>query len=204
MCLDHKSPSMLHHPYRLCKASRPLPSRRHRHVLSMAHGMASLTACCPPWVCQGQVFHAGTSGWCPPPSPAPRSCPDAPRLCLTGFQEPLLALQPGQRRRMSQSYRLSNESTEATTDRVGQPDWPLFYTPGRKARAEYAACMRQPGAEAAVALTLPVDADPQDLLATVIRETRYHPQTCMGILHDLPRALATSDAQATQAATHRS
>jgi hypothetical protein len=59
---------------------------------------------------------------------------------------------------------------EATTDADGLPDWLLHYTPGAKARAEYAAFMRQPGAEAAAALTLPADADPQDLVATVTRE----------------------------------
>src|SRR5262249_55108321 len=82
----------------------------HRYVLSMAHGMASLTACCPPGGCQGQGCHAGTSGWCPPPSPAPPSCPDAPRWCLTGFQEPLLPLPQGQQRSMSPHYRLSTAS----------------------------------------------------------------------------------------------
>ena len=33
----------------------------------------------------------------------------------------------------------------ATTDADGQPDWLLHYTPGPKARAEYAAFRRQPG-----------------------------------------------------------
>ena len=55
---------------------------------------------------------------------------------------------------------------EATTDTDGLPDWLMHYTPGSKARAEYAAFMRQPGAEAA-ACALPVDADQEDLLATV-------------------------------------
>src|SRR5262249_49448025 len=41
--------------------------------------------------------------------------------------------------------------------------------PVLKAKAEYAAFMRQPGAEAA-ARALPVDADQEDLLATVTRE----------------------------------
>jgi hypothetical protein len=58
---------------------------------------------------------------------------------------------------------------EATTDDDGLPDWLMHYTPGPKARTEYAAFMRQSGAEAAVALTLPTDADPQDLIATVTR-----------------------------------
>src|SRR6266851_6975168 len=59
---------------------------------------------------------------------------------------------------------------EAITDDAGRPDWLLHYTPGPKARAEYAAFMYQPGAEAAAARTLPADADPQDLLASVTRE----------------------------------
>ena len=59
---------------------------------------------------------------------------------------------------------------EGTTDADGQPDWLMHYTPGAKARAEYVAFMRQPGADAAAALTLAADADPQDLLATVTRE----------------------------------
>ena len=59
---------------------------------------------------------------------------------------------------------------EATTDVDGQPDWLLHYTPGPKARAEYAAFTHQPGAEAAAARTLPADADPQDLLASVTRD----------------------------------
>jgi hypothetical protein len=58
---------------------------------------------------------------------------------------------------------------EGTTDADGQPDWFLHYIPGAKARAEYAAFMHQPGAEAA-ALTLSADADPQDLVATITRE----------------------------------
>src|SRR5712664_2535439 len=56
---------------------------------------------------------------------------------------------------------------EATTDADGLPDWLLHYTPGPKARAEYAAFMRQPGAEAAAALTRPADADQADLVATI-------------------------------------
>src|SRR5215470_2056563 len=61
---------------------------------------------------------------------------------------------------------LTTVAYEATTDADGQPDWLLHYTPGPKATAEYAVFMRQPGAEAA-ACTLPVDADREDLLATV-------------------------------------
>ena len=58
---------------------------------------------------------------------------------------------------------------EATTDADGQPDWFLHYTPGPKARTEYAAFMHQPGAEAA-ARTLPADADHENLVATVTCE----------------------------------
>src|SRR5712691_11903924 len=65
---------------------------------------------------------------------------------------------------------------EATTDEDGLPDWLLHYTPGPKARAEYAAFMRQPGAEAAAALTLPADADQTDLLASVTREPPAAPR----------------------------
>jgi hypothetical protein len=68
-----------------------------------------------------------------------------------------------------QSGYLTRVQYEATTDDDGQPDWLMHYTPGAKARAEYAAFMRQPGAEAA-ALTLPPDADQADLVATVTRE----------------------------------
>src|SRR5262249_12969898 len=69
-----------------------------------------------------------------------------------------------------QSSYLTQVQYEATTDDTGQPDWLLHYTPGPKARVEYAAFMRQPGADTAAALTLSANADPQDLLATVTRE----------------------------------
>ena len=69
-----------------------------------------------------------------------------------------------------QSGYLTKVAYEATTDADGQPDWLLHYTPGPKARAEYAAFMRQPGAEAAAALTPPTDDDQDDLVATVTRE----------------------------------
>jgi hypothetical protein len=70
-----------------------------------------------------------------------------------------------------QSGYITKVHYEGTTDADGQPDWLLHYTPGPKAHAEYTAFMRQPGAEAAAALTLPADADPQDLVATVTRES---------------------------------
>jgi hypothetical protein len=57
----------------------------------------------------------------------------------------------------------------ATTDADGQPDWLLHYTPGPKAKAEYAAFMRQPGAE--TVLPQPEDAEPADLLALMMPET---------------------------------
>ena len=69
-----------------------------------------------------------------------------------------------------QSGYLTKVAYEATTADDGQPDWLLHYTPGPKARVEYAAFMRQPGAEAAAALTLPTDGDQEDLVATVTRE----------------------------------
>src|SRR5262249_44071091 len=85
---------------------------------------------------------------------------------------------------------------ERTTDADGQPDWLLHYTPGAKAHAEYAAFMRQPGAVAAAALTLPADADHEDLLATVTREPTAVPR--------LPPAVAStprSTGRAPKAAT---
>jgi hypothetical protein len=51
---------------------------------------------------------------------------------------------------------------EATTDVAGQPDWLVQYTPGAKARAEYAAFMRQPGADTATRVW-PGDTDQHDL-----------------------------------------
>jgi hypothetical protein len=61
----------------------------------------------------------------------------------------------------------------ATTDADGQPDWFLHYTPGPKARAEYAAFRRQPGME--TALPRPEDAEPADLLALMMPETPASP-----------------------------
>ncbi len=66
-----------------------------------------------------------------------------------------------------QSGYLTRVQYEATTADDGQPDWLMHYTPGPKAKAEYAAFMRQPGADTAAALTLSADADPQDLIATI-------------------------------------
>jgi hypothetical protein len=61
----------------------------------------------------------------------------------------------------------------ATTDADGQPDWLLHYTPGPKARAEYATFMRQPGME--MARPQPEDAEPADLLALMLPETPASP-----------------------------
>jgi hypothetical protein len=61
----------------------------------------------------------------------------------------------------------------ATTDTDGQPDWLLHYTPGTKARAEYAAFRRQPGME--TALPRPEDAEPAELLALMMPETPASP-----------------------------
>jgi hypothetical protein len=59
---------------------------------------------------------------------------------------------------------------EALTDAAGAPDWVMHYTPGPKARAEYAAFMRQPGAALAEALLTPAEANEDDLASAVIRE----------------------------------
>src|SRR5712691_2434293 len=70
---------------------------------------------------------------------------------------------------------LTKVNYEATTDADGLPDWLMHYTPGLKARAEYATFMRQPGADAAAVRTLPADVDQDDLLATVTREPSSAP-----------------------------
>ena len=79
-----------------------------------------------------------------------------------------------------QSGYLTKVVYEATTDDIGQPDWLLHYTPGPKARAEYAVFMHQPRADAAAARTLPTDAAPQDLLASVTREPPAAPMAVAG------------------------
>jgi hypothetical protein len=57
---------------------------------------------------------------------------------------------------------LTTVTYDTTTAADGRPDWLLHYTPGPKARTEYAAFMRQPGAEAAARVTL-AEADQMDL-----------------------------------------
>jgi hypothetical protein len=69
-----------------------------------------------------------------------------------------------------QSGSLTQVQSDATTDAEGLPDGLLHATPGPTARAAYAACMRQPGADAAAALVPPADADQEDRVATVTRE----------------------------------
>src|SRR5262249_32544385 len=59
---------------------------------------------------------------------------------------------------------------EATMDEDGRPDWLMHYTPGLKARTEYTAFMRQPGAEAAAVLTSPMDGEQEDLGTPVPRD----------------------------------
>ena len=66
-----------------------------------------------------------------------------------------------------QSGYLTKVAYEATTDADGLPDWLLHYTPGPKARAEFAAFMRQPGADAVAARILVADAAQDDLVTTV-------------------------------------
>jgi hypothetical protein len=75
----------------------------------------------------------------------------------------------------------------ATTDTDGQPDWLLHYTPGPKARAEYAAFMRQPGME--TALPRPEDAEPADLLALMLPETAANPAPTGAPPHSQAEAL---------------
>jgi hypothetical protein len=75
----------------------------------------------------------------------------------------------------------------ATTDADGQPDWLLHYTPGPKARAEYAAFRRQPGGE--TARPRPEDAEPADLLALMMPETPVSPASTAEPLHPQAEAL---------------
>ncbi|HLB75648.1 MAG TPA: hypothetical protein VJO72_01295, partial [Candidatus Dormibacteraeota bacterium] len=81
---------------------------------------------------------------------------------------------------------LAQVRSTATTDADGQPDWLLHYTPGPKARAEYAAFRRQPGVE--TALPRPEDAEPADLLALMMPETPVSPASAAEPPH--PQAVA--------------
>jgi hypothetical protein len=105
-----------------------------------------------------------------------------------------------------QSGYLSRVQYAATTDADGQPDWLLHYTPGPKARAEYAAFQRRAGTDAA-AVVAPADADQDDLVAPQARaipavtpppgpETRRPPVAAPGhqvVAHPNPRAAALHD-----------
>jgi hypothetical protein len=73
-----------------------------------------------------------------------------------------------------QSGYLRRVRYEATLDEDGQPGWLLHYTPGPKARAEYAAFTRQPHANAAD-LGLLTDTTQEDVTATVTRERAAAP-----------------------------
>jgi hypothetical protein len=75
----------------------------------------------------------------------------------------------------------------ATTDADGQPDWLLHYTPGPKARAEYAAFRCQPGGE--TARPRPEDAEPADLLALMLPEAPASPVPTAALLHPQADAL---------------
>jgi hypothetical protein len=60
---------------------------------------------------------------------------------------------------------------EATTDAEGQPDWLLHYTPGPKARTDFAAFTRPLSPTAAAATLVTTAEDGQEaLVATVVRE----------------------------------
>jgi hypothetical protein len=85
-----------------------------------------------------------------------------------------------------QSGYLAQVRVTATTDAEGQPDWLLHYTPGPKARAEYAAFRRQPGM--ATARPRPEDAEPADLLALMVPETPASSAPTAAPLH--PQAVA--------------
>src|SRR5262249_24987075 len=80
-----------------------------------------------------------------------------------------------------QSGYLAQVRVTATTDAEGQPDWLLHYTPGPKARAEYAAFRRQPRME--TARPRPEEAEPADLLALMMPETLASPAPTAAPLH---------------------
>jgi hypothetical protein len=76
---------------------------------------------------------------------------------------------------------------EATMAEDGVPDWLLHYTPGPKARAEYAAFRRQPGG--ATARPRPEEAEPADLLALMLPETPASPAPTAAPRHPQAEAL---------------
>jgi hypothetical protein len=86
-----------------------------------------------------------------------------------------------------QSGYLAQVRVTATTDAAGQPDWLLHYTPGPKARAEYAAFRRQPGM--ATARPRPEEAEPADLLALMLPETPASPAPTAAPPHPQAEAL---------------
>jgi hypothetical protein len=89
-----------------------------------------------------------------------------------GYEQVKKQMYKVHRPHLAAGYMTQVRST-ATTDADGQPDWLLHYTPGPKARAEYAAFRRQPGVE--TALPRPEDAEPADLLALIMPETPAAP-----------------------------
>lgn len=92
--------------------------------------------------------------------------------CLLSTQQRYAILKPVQKQmyKVHQPHKQSGYFTQiryiATTDDNGQPDWLLHYTPGPKARAEYAAFTRQPGTSANETM-LSAEAEDEELLAFV-------------------------------------
>src|SRR6266568_375734 len=72
-------------------------------------------------------------------------CLLSPQQCYTNPLQVQKQMYKVHRPHLDAGY-LTKVVYEATTDDIGQPDWLLHYTPGPKARAEYAAFMRQHGA----------------------------------------------------------
>src|SRR5215467_14185991 len=90
----------------------------------------------------------------------------------TGYEQVKKQMYKVHRPHLAAGYIAQVRST-ATTDADGQPDWLLHYTPGPKARAEYAAFRCQPGGE--TVRPRPEDAEPADLLALMLPETPAAP-----------------------------
>jgi hypothetical protein len=115
--------------------------------------------------------------------------------CLLSTQQRYTDVMPMQKQMYKvhqphvQSGYLTKVVYAATTDDTGQPDWLLHYTPGPKARAEYAAFMRQPGVE--TARPRPEDPEPADLLALMMPETPASPaSTAASAAPPHPQAVA--------------